>query len=65
MFEKVAQLIGGVIATLIGIEAFFEGGYWSAKWGRYIDYGPYHQVNWCDYYAHRIDFCLRCNKKDT
>jgi hypothetical protein len=44
MFEKVAQLIGVIIATLIGIEAFFERGYWSAKWGRYIDYGPYHQV---------------------
>ena len=44
MFEKVVQLIGGIIATLIGVEAFYVRGYRSAKWGRYIDYGPYHQV---------------------
>jgi len=44
MFLKVVDLIIGIIVTLIGIQAFFERGYRSWKWGRYIDYGPYHQV---------------------
>lgn len=44
MFEKVVQLIISIIVVLIGIEAFFFRGYASVKWGRYIDYGPFHQV---------------------
>jgi hypothetical protein len=44
MLEKVAQLFCGIALIFMGSQAFFERGYRSVLWGRYIDYGPYHQV---------------------
>jgi hypothetical protein len=41
---RVVDLIIGAIVILMGVEMFFVMGYRSWKWGRYIDYGPYHQV---------------------
>jgi uncharacterized membrane protein len=44
MLEKVVQLIISIGVILMGVQAFFERGYRSVNWGRYIDYGPFHQV---------------------
>jgi hypothetical protein len=44
MFEKIAMLFIGLVLILMGIQAIFESGYWSASWNRYIDYGQLHSV---------------------
>jgi hypothetical protein len=44
MLEKVAGLFIGIVLIIMGVQAFFVGGYWSKSWGRYMDYGPYHQL---------------------
>jgi hypothetical protein len=44
MLEKVAQLFCGITLILMGVEAFFVGGYWSESWGRYISYAPFPRV---------------------
>ncbi len=44
MLGKVAGLFIGIVLSLMGVQAFFVGGYWSESWGRYMDYGPVHQL---------------------
>jgi hypothetical protein len=44
MLEKVATLFIGIALIFGGVQAFFVRGYRSVMWGRYMDYGPYHQV---------------------
>jgi len=44
MLEKIAGLFIGIALIFGGVLAFFERGHRSVMWGRYIDYGPYHQV---------------------
>jgi putative Mn2+ efflux pump MntP len=38
MLQKTAILIIGVVLILMGVQAFFVGGYRSEMWGRYISY---------------------------
>jgi len=40
MFSWVGALIGGIFLILMGVQALFVSGYWSASWGAYIRYGP-------------------------
>ena len=44
MLEKLAVLFIGLALMFGGVIAFFERGHRSLMWGRYIDYGPYHEV---------------------
>ncbi len=44
VLEKVAGLFCGIVIILMGVEAFFFGGYWSRSWGRYISYAPFPRV---------------------
>jgi hypothetical protein len=41
MLEKVAGLLIGIVLILMGVQAFFVGGFWSKSWGRYISYAPF------------------------
>jgi hypothetical protein len=44
MLEKVSQLFIGIVLILMGMQAFFSGGYWSTKYGRYISYAPFPRI---------------------
>jgi hypothetical protein len=44
MLEKVAGLFIVIVLILMGVQAFFVGGYWSKSWGRYIRYAPFPRV---------------------
>jgi uncharacterized membrane protein len=44
MLERISILIIGIILVLIGVNAFFARGFYSWKYGRYIDMGKYHSV---------------------
>jgi hypothetical protein len=41
MLEKVAGISIGIVLILMGVQAFFIGGYRSKSWGRYISYAPF------------------------
>jgi len=44
MLERISILIIGIFLVLIGVNAFFARGFYSWRYGRYIDMGKYHSV---------------------
>ncbi len=44
MLQKVAGLFIGIFLIFGGVQVFFQRGHRSVMWGRWIDYGAYHQV---------------------
>ncbi len=43
MLKKTGKLIISIIVIIIGVQIIFVRGYKSLFWGRYMDYGPFHQ----------------------